>query len=68
MLGVFTSGEWTVIGAVIGVVGIFVYGFLAWVLKRLVSTLDNLNASTGSLRTSVDELEQRVTSLESRAA
>ncbi len=58
------SGEWTVIGAILAVLGSVVYGFIAWVLKRLIMQLDELVKTTQALHDSALKLDMRVTALE----
>lgn len=72
MLGL-TSGEWGLIAAIIGVVGLFLYGCLAWLFKnlvdffkRIVDQLEKLTEITRDLHTEISTLNTRVTFIENK--
>lgn len=55
-----------IIAAGIGVVGLFLYGFIAWFCKRLITQLDQLVQVTDNLVQSIARLSLRVKFLENK--
>lgn len=62
-----SSGQWTLLASLIGVLGLFLYGFLAWFFKRLITQLDEMTKVTRLLHSKVTGIDIRLQFLENKA-
>ena len=61
-----SSGEWTLIASLVGVLGLFMYGFLAWFFKRLIDQLDKLTQVTSDMHSQILTMNTRLTFVENK--
>lgn len=52
--------------SVIGVLGLFIYGFLAWFFKRLINQLDDMTKLTVSLHAQLSSMNNRLSFVENK--